>query len=71
MPTMDVEHCVIAIPIEVAKFKTAADKRRYNVFLICLVVSSETTVQKYELFPIWQNKKCLRKKTCGGEWFYR
>ena len=37
--TMDDEHCVIAVvSSEVAKFRTAADKRRYNVFLICPVV---------------------------------
>ncbi len=33
---MDEEHCVIAIQTsEVAKFNMTADKRRYNVFLIC------------------------------------
>ena len=31
MPIMDDEHCVIAVPSEVAKFSRAADKRRYNV----------------------------------------
>ena len=34
---MDVEHCVIAVlSSEVAKFRIAADKRRYNVFFLCL-----------------------------------
>ena len=38
---MDEEHCVIAIQTsEVAKFNMTADKRRYNVFLICPAASS-------------------------------
>ena len=35
---MDEEHCVIAVlSSEVAKFRIAADKRRYNVLSICPV----------------------------------
>ena len=34
---MDEEHCVIAVPNEFARFRIAADKRCYNVFLICPV----------------------------------
>ena len=35
---MDIEHCVIAeLSSEVAKFRIAADKRRYNVLSICPV----------------------------------
>ena len=58
---MDEEHCVIAVPLEFARFKHAADKRRYNVFLICPVVRPQPenlgslTLQKYNFFSIWEN----------------
>jgi hypothetical protein len=52
---MDIEHCVIAGPNELARFLYAADKRRYNVLSICPVAhpsplraSGCLTVQKYE-----------------------
>ena len=67
---MDVEHCVIAVVIEFAKFNRAADKRRYNVFLICPVARPQPgslgslTLQKYNFFPIWQ-KKCIFVNSTG------
>ena len=59
MPTMDEEHCVIAvISSEFAKFRTAADKRRYNVLSICPVAHPFTLASfgvfdaaKLQLFP--------------------
>ena len=62
---MDIEHCVIAeLSSEVAKFRIAADKRRYNVLSICPVAhpsplraSECLTVQNYNFFPTWKEKK--------------
>ena len=36
MPTMDAKHCAIAVTIMNLRDSAAADKRRYNVFFICL-----------------------------------
>ena len=38
---MDEEHCVIAVPLRICEIRYAADKRRYNVFLICLPSPAE------------------------------
>lgn len=56
---MDVVHCVIAVPSELAKFDTPQIERRYNVFLYVLSKDKPTvpsTVQRYTLFPIWQKR---------------
>jgi len=55
---MDIEHCVIAVlSSEVAKFRIAADKRRYNVLSICSVAHPSPlrtpgclTLQRYTFF---------------------
>ena len=55
---MDEEHCAIAVPLRICEVRYAADKRRYNVFLICPVARPQPeslgslTLQKYNFFPI-------------------
>ena len=74
MPTMDEEHCVIAvISSEVAKFRIAADKRRYNVLSICPVAHPFTLAgfgvfdgAKLQLFPDMERKKILPAKKPTG-----
>ena len=41
------------------------------LFLLTAYNNSRKRLQKYELFLIWQNKKCLRRFSCGGEWLYQ
>ena len=50
--------------VELARFKQAADKRRYNVLSICPVAhpsplraSGCLTLQRYTFFPTWQEKE--------------
>lgn len=69
---MDIEHCVIAeLSSEVARFRIAADKRRYNVLSICPVAhpsplraSECLTLQIYKIILIHThtNKNCNAKK---------
>ena len=71
---MDIEHCVIAeLSSEVAKFRIAADKRRYNVLSICPVAHPFTLAgfgvfdaAKLQLFPDIERKKNLPAKKPAG-----
>ena len=70
---MDIEHCVIAVTSEVAKFRIAADKRRYNVLSICPVAHPFTLAgfgvfdgAKLQLFPDMERKKILPAKSQQG-----
>ena len=71
---MDIEHCVIAeLSSEVAKFRIAADKRRYNVLSICPVAhpsplrtSGMFDVAKLQLFPDIERKKILASTNKQG-----
>ena len=71
---MDVEHCVIAeLSSEVAKFRIAADKRRYNVLSICPVAHPFALAgfgvfdgAKLQLFPDIERKKILASTNKQG-----
>ena len=71
---MDIEHCVIAVlSSEVAKFRIAADNRRYNVLSICPVAHPFTLAgfgvfdgAKLQLFPDMERKKILPAKKPTG-----
>ena len=71
---MDIEHCVIAVlSSEVAKFRIAADKRRYNVLSICPVAHPFTLAgfgmfdgAKLQLFPDIARKKSCQPKCQQG-----
>ena len=70
---MDIEHCVIAESIEVAKFRIAADKRRYNVLSICPVAHPFTLagfgvfdVAKIHIFPDITRKRNPRQHKLAG-----
>ena len=70
---MDIEHCVIAeLSSEVAKFRIAADKRRYNVLSICPVAHPSPLGfgvfdgAKLQLFPDMERKKILASTNKQG-----
>ncbi len=71
---MDIEHCVIAeLSSEVAKFRIAADKRRYNVLSICPVAHPFTLAgfgvfdgAKLLLFPDIERKIILTSTNKQG-----
>jgi hypothetical protein len=67
---MDIEHCVIAGPNELARFLYAADKRRYNVLSICPVAHPFALAgfevfddAKLQLFPDIKRKKSRQPKS--------
>ena len=71
---MDIEHCVIAVlSSEVAKFRIAVDKHRYNVLSICPVAHPFTLAgfgvfdaAKIHLFPDMTKNKILPAKKPAG-----
>ena len=73
---MDIEHCVIAeLSSEVAKFRIAADKRRYNVLSICPVAHPFTLadfgvfdVAKIHIFPDITRKRNPRQHKPAGKY---